>query len=493
MKLSISLFFLLALLCFAANPIFVNAEKTTDLEVGVVHKLHSRDEFHKLLETDQVILFEFFATWCGHCKALAPILDEVAVELKKRNIPTKIVAIDVEKARDLSQEQQIQGLPTLKILRNKVLSNFEINQRTVADILTGLKKQLNPDVSKLDAASLGSFKEDSDLLVVGHFKDESSENAKLFHQLAATHRDSHDFGTVTDPSLIGMKNPTDSEMIVYRKSDSGVVRHQGKWTLEDLSEFLRSESLPLVGELTDKTFTHYIRANKSILFFFYGDEAQKKEFTPLMQTMANEFQKSFSFGFCDGVKNGYYAKLLALKEKWPGVVAHDLHTQLKWVLNQDQPVEEAMFRNFLKGVVDGTLAPSYKSQENVEVKKGDLYQATANTFADVVIHNDKDVLVEFYAPWCQHCIKLESTLQDLGKKVNSENIIVVQFNAADNDVPMIASAEIQGYPTLKLYKAFDKTNPIDYTKERSLEGFLNFLSETAHHKKELESAARSEL
>lgn len=494
MKLTSVLCLLVVLLGCVSNSFFANAEASAvKLEEGVVHKLKSQSEFHALLETDQTILFEFFATWCGHCKALAPILVEVAAQLKEKNLPVKIVAIDVDEHQKLSSEQQIQGLPTFKILKDKKLVEFNVLKRTTEEILKSIKKEILPDVSKLDASNITNFKEDSDLLVLGHFKDESSEHAKLFHQLATSHRDSHNFGIVNDPSLMDLKTPGESELILYRKSDGHVVKHEGKWTLEDLTHFLASELIPLVGEINEKTISHYIRAEKMILFFFYQDQDQRKQFTPLMEKMAKEFESKIVFGFCNAVENAYYAKILGLQKKWPSVVVHSIHSQLKWIFDQDATIEEKSFHEYLKKCADGTLPPSYKSEENLPAMKKGIYQASAKTFEEVVIKNDKDVFVEFYAPWCQHCNKLQPTMEELAEKVNSDNIMIVQFNAADNDIPKIAAADVEGYPTLKLYKAFEKTKPIDYTKDRTLEDFLSFLSTHAHHKTELESVVRTEL
>lgn len=63
------------------------------------------------------VLVDFFAPWCGHCKTLAPVLDELAGELDGK---LKIVKVNVEEHRPLSQEYGVMGLPTMILFKGGV-------------------------------------------------------------------------------------------------------------------------------------------------------------------------------------------------------------------------------------------------------------------------------------------------------------------------------------------------------------------------------------
>ena len=73
------------------------------------------DNFKKeVLEESKTVLIDFYADWCGPCKMLAPVLEEIAKE--KNN--TKFVKINVDDAQELAMEYNIMSIPTLVVIKN---------------------------------------------------------------------------------------------------------------------------------------------------------------------------------------------------------------------------------------------------------------------------------------------------------------------------------------------------------------------------------------
>jgi thioredoxin 1 len=69
----------------------------------------------EVLKSAEPVLVDFFAEWCGPCKAMAPALDQVATEMKGK---LKVVKLDVDQNPKITQHYRIQAMPTLMIFKN---------------------------------------------------------------------------------------------------------------------------------------------------------------------------------------------------------------------------------------------------------------------------------------------------------------------------------------------------------------------------------------
>lgn len=79
-------------------------------------KVINQSEFNEVvLNGSGVILVDFFATWCGPCKALAPVLEEVADLLKDK---VSVYKVDIDQSQALAKEYRVMSVPTIKIFKN---------------------------------------------------------------------------------------------------------------------------------------------------------------------------------------------------------------------------------------------------------------------------------------------------------------------------------------------------------------------------------------
>jgi len=69
----------------------------------------------EVLDSKELVLVDFFATWCGPCKMMAPVIDQLAEEMDGK---AKIFKVDVDEARDLAAKYRIMSVPTLMFFKN---------------------------------------------------------------------------------------------------------------------------------------------------------------------------------------------------------------------------------------------------------------------------------------------------------------------------------------------------------------------------------------
>ncbi|MFV5697451.1 thioredoxin [Flavobacterium sp. ZT3R17] len=71
--------------------------------------------FGSIIQSEKPVLIDFFATWCGPCKMLSPILREVKDSLGDR---VSIIKIDVDKNQQIASQYQVRGVPTMILFQN---------------------------------------------------------------------------------------------------------------------------------------------------------------------------------------------------------------------------------------------------------------------------------------------------------------------------------------------------------------------------------------
>ena len=85
----------------------------------------------EVLKNNGLVLVDFFATWCGPCKMIAPILSEIAGEYKGK---VKVGKVNVDEQNELAMEYRIESIPTLKLFKDGQLIKTLIGLRSKSEI-----------------------------------------------------------------------------------------------------------------------------------------------------------------------------------------------------------------------------------------------------------------------------------------------------------------------------------------------------------------------
>mmetsp|Transcript_9064 Transcript_9064/g.8237 ORF Transcript_9064/g.8237 Transcript_9064/m.8237 type:complete len:238 (-) Transcript_9064:187-900(-) len=154
---------------------------------------------------------------------------------------------------------------------------------------------------------------------------------------------------------------------------------------------------------------------------------------------------------------------------------------LEDVSSRRTKLDKSYYRSLVRHFDEGRLHP-YRRSEPVPEYWGNegVLQVVADNFDDIVMNDEQDVLVNFFAPWCGHCRQLSPIYSALGEKVKHlrSTLKIVKVDATQNEL----SFKVDAFPTILLYPAGRKYSPVEFHGRRTVENFIEFLKSNAVHK-----------
>ncbi|KAI8326695.1 thioredoxin-like protein [Choanephora cucurbitarum] len=461
---------------FAAIAATFSALTQTVLADSDVLSLTDKN-FDQEVLNQNLMLVEFFAPWCGHCKALAPEYEIAATTLKDK---IKLAKVDCTENQDLCQKYGIQGYPTLKVFRNGDNTDYK-GARKADGIVSYMQKQAAPAVAELDATNFTEFKNSDRVVVVGYAKDEESK--AILKSVADKLRDDYLFGIVVDEALAKEHEASFPSVVVYKQFDEGRNDLVGALNAEAINEFVKKSSVPLLDEIDASNFQFYAESGLPLAYIFHDNADDQKRLVELASPLAKKYQGKINFVHIDANKYGAHADNLALKQTWPAFAIQHLDTGAKYPLDQSKPISVENLESFLQDYSEGKIKATIKSAEAPADNNGPVKVVVANEFKDIVLDKTKDVFLEVYAPWCGHCKRLAPTWEQLGKAAAEQDpsIVIAKLDGTENDIPEEAGFDITGFPTLKFFKA-ETNEMIDYEGDRSAEDLTEFISKHSSKK-----------
>ncbi len=97
--------------------------------MAVIH-VTTNDFEKEVLQADQTVLVDFWAAWCGPCKMLSPIIDQIAEEHPE----IKVCKVNIDEEASLAIDYKVMSIPTLLVFKNGEKVNMSIGVQSKSDI-----------------------------------------------------------------------------------------------------------------------------------------------------------------------------------------------------------------------------------------------------------------------------------------------------------------------------------------------------------------------
>ncbi|KAK3834511.1 MAG: hypothetical protein J3R72DRAFT_403878 [Linnemannia gamsii] len=475
----------IALVSMAATAMFTGMSLVHAAEPVV--KVLTSENF-KDVTNQKFVLVDFYAPWCGHCQNLEPEYD-AAAKMLREDEDIQLAKVDCVAEKELCKTYEVSSYPTLKIFREGIPRDYKGNRKSDG-IISYLRKHAAPPVTVLTAETLTAFAESENVVVVAVLPANDPQREEV-DKIARYYRDDFIFGVVEEHP--DAKAPA---VVLYKKFDEGKNILEGEITDAKLVNFVRANCLPMVDEIGATNYAHYMDAPVPLAYLFYANTQQRDQLKQGFEAVAKEWKGKLNFVYLDAIKYGAHAANVGLKEDWPAFAVQDVNTAEKFPMEQNsEPITEERMRQHITDFEiadpEGLYQPKLKSEAVPATQDGPVVVVVANNYEQVVHDNDKDVLIEYYAPWCGFCKRLAPIYDTLGAMYKGSNIVIAKMDAVANDIPSSVPFTVDGYPTIKFKKAGSK-DYIEYEGERTTEAFVAFLEKNAVNKVEVKNDTKKE-
>ena len=471
--------FLLKFLAFGALVCTSKAEIEEEDNVLVL----TSDNFQEAIDKHEFIMVEWYAPWCGHCKALAPEYVHAAEVLKEENSNIKLAKIDATEHRDTASKYSVGGYPTLKFFRSGNPLPFK-GTRTADFIIDWMKKKSGPVAVTLSSSDdAKELIDDEDVVVIGFFQDLEGFKAKNFLEAADSLDDyGYKFCITTDADILAAYDIKEDGIVVFKPFDEKRADFKGKpYNVKDIKDFIIPNSLPTLIEFESKYVTriHFVSSVKGALYLIISSESEDySSIKEMANKIAEEYKGKILTIIIDSAAEGSDRFIGMLGAE--GVELPAMRFAYGWSAKymplttgfNEENIRQFLQDQFAKKTTQITWS---KSEEIPDDWNKEPVKVLVGKSLNDVVTSTKNVFVEFYAPWCGHCKALAPTWDKLGEKLKDrDDIVIGKFEATANAVDMVG---VRSYPTLILFQGSIR-NQVKYDKgDRSLEGLLAFLDE----------------
>jgi len=381
-------------LLFFVFGILSSKAQTIESEENVL--VLTDDNFDHAISNNKFILVEFYAPWCGHCKALAPEYAKAATQLSEAQSEIKLAKLDATIHKSSAEKFQVRGYPTLKFFKNGDAKDYG-GGRTSDDIVAWLKKKTGPPTVPLATSDeFTKFKDNNDVAVVGFFPDAESEAFKTYVSVADGFDDVV-FGVITDPQVAGQAGLEVGKVAVFKQGNMSKLHPSN----DKLLFFIRGELVPLIQEMTAQTAPKIFGGDiqNHALLFVSKKSDDFATHTNNFKTAAAEFKGQMLFIYIDSdqEENKRVMEFFGLTDKdVPTYRIIKMQDNMAKYKPEELDLSSDAVIKFSQGVLSGVIKRHLMTEEvPADWNSKPVSVLVGKNFKEVAFDSTKKVFVEF--------------------------------------------------------------------------------------------------
>jgi protein disulfide-isomerase A1 len=285
---------------------------------------------------------------------------------------------------------------------------------------------------------------------------------------------------VADKECAATHGATVPSLVLFRQFDTSPLVFDGSWEVTPIVDWMLASSVPTLIEFSEDYIEPIFGQKANAIFLFRSEADKDSAFAKTFEEAAKTLKGSILFvvsGITDGIQSRLAEFIGVDAASLPAIKILNPADNMKKFQYQGavKDITVQAIQSFVDDFKSGNIVPFLKSEEIPEDNTAPVKTVVGKNFHQIVLDNDKDVLIEYYAPWCGHCKKLAPIWDQLADELKDiPNLTIAKMDATANEVEGV---DIKGYPTLKWYPKGDKKNAVDFDGERDLDSIKAWLKE----------------
>ena len=427
----------------------------------------------------------FYSASDPNCKSVIPEFESAAQILKKENFALGKINADV--SSEIIRYFRVEAIPSIAIIRRGSPEFYEGEKKKI-DIAGWVLDKTMKEFNEIhNEKELEEFVKQFDLSMIYYGKDKNALREMI---LAERKIDDIPMGRIADDNMIkshAEKGHEDKKEYLILNTDTELKKYYlYDIKSEKIIQFYNLYSTPKVIEFAAQTSPIlFSKRQNSLIIFSSRTLSQFNEMKDLLGKIWPKVNKKLKL-FISDLNEGMSVRLseyCGAKEK-DIPIAYILEpvseNPTKYRL-EGEITEESLLK-FIEDWENGKLKVFMRSEPEIKDNNGEVFNLVGKTYKRDVIDNDKDVVIYFYAPWCEKCQNFYPKYERLARKLrkNNKNLLFAKMDATENDIEYFA---INKYPTIKFYPGNKKdVAPVHIGNKLSIVEMLDIIKENAFHK-----------
>ena len=288
---------------------------------------------------------------------------------------------------------------------------------------------------------------------------------------------------ISSNEVLTNASQSNSSIVIFKYFDEKINIYEGNYEVNNILKFIESHMFPIVIPLNKDHYLEEVsdKHRMSIILFKSKNSQISEELDLLYKNLAKKYKENLSFfiSYLDTSSERKLAEFFTFQEEsLPRIGVVHFNNESTFYRFPYKTITEENLSLFLDELIERKIPRYFKSEEIPIGNSGPIIKIVGDSWNDWVIKNNKEVLVYFYAPWCYKCKEFNQTYFDLAECfLENKNIVISEIDATHN---FIDGIQIVKYPSIKFYKASDKSLPIEYEGNFSFDNLMEFLELNSH-------------